>query len=83
MPKSNFKDTIDIKQGDLVTYREIKEIASRYKEKKIVPNGIGIVILIDDEFAKVYWIHAKSYLWVLVNKLSTFNILKDLEIRKH
>ena len=83
MSKNSFKDTIEIKQGDLVTYRAIKEIVSRYREKKVVPNGIGIVILIDDEFAKVYWIHAKSYLWVLVDKLSTFNNLKDLETRKH
>ena len=69
MSKSGFENTVKIKQGDLVTYRAIKEIASRYKEQK--------------EFAKVYWIHAKSYLWILVEKLSSFNNLKDLENKKH
>jgi len=83
MSKSGFENTVKIKQGDLVTYRAIKEIASRYKEQKIVLNGIGIVVSIDEEFAKVYWIHAKSYLWILVEKLSSFNNLKDLENRKH
>ena len=83
MSKGDFKNTVKIKQGDLVTYRAIKEIASRYKEQKIVLNGIGIVVLIDEEFAKVYWIHAKSYLWILVEKLSSFNNLKDLENKKH
>ena len=83
MSKSSLEDTSGIKQGDLVTYRAIKEIASYYREQNTVSNGIGIVILIDEDFAKVYWIHAKSYLWVLVNKLSTFNNLKDLKNKKH
>jgi hypothetical protein len=83
MSKGSLKNSSRVKQGDLVTYRAIKEIASHYRKQKIVSNGIGIVILVDDEFAKVYWIHAKSYLWILVDKLTTFKNLKDLKTTKH
>ena len=83
MPKDSLKNTIGVDRGDLVTYRRIKDIKTRYKDGKRIPNGIGIVISIDEEFAKVYWIHSKSYLWVLVDKLLSFNNLKDLETRKH
>ena len=29
--------------------------------------------MLDDEYAKVYWIHAKQFLWVIANKLTTFD----------
>lgn len=64
-----------IKVGDLVTYRSIQELNQENYQQKIIVHGIGIVILLDDEYAKVYWIHAKQFLWVFVSKLTTFENL--------
>ena len=58
--------------GDLVTYRSIQELTQENYQQKIIIHGIGIVITIDDEYAKVYWIHAKHFLWVMTSKLTTF-----------
>ena len=81
MPKGNFKQHIKIKIGDLVTYRSIKELTQENYQQKIVVHGIGIVISIDEEYAKVYWIHAQAGIWVLREKLTTFKNLEDLNPR--
>ena len=78
MCKGDFKSSNPIKQGDLVTYRTTKEIISHHYEKKIITNGVGIVINVTGGLAKVYWIYAQSYLWVWVDKLSTFDDLEDM-----
>lgn len=61
-----------IKIGDLVTYHSIQELTQENYQQKIVIHGIGIVIRMDDEYTKVYWIHAKQFLWVMTDKLTTF-----------
>ena len=76
MPEGNIQKCGDIKIGDLVTYRSIQELTKENYQQKIIIHGIGIVILLDDEYAKVYLIHAKQFLWVIANKLTTFQDLK-------
>jgi len=71
VPQSNFSQ-LPVQVGDLVTYRSIKELSEENYKQKIVIHGIGIVISLDDEYAKVYWIHAKQFLWVMADKLTTF-----------
>jgi YbbR domain-containing protein len=66
---------MDIRVGDLVTYLSIKELTQENYQQKITIHGIGVVVTLDDEFAKVYWIHARQFLWVMTNKLTTFNNL--------
>jgi len=73
--QSNLPECSGIKVGDLVTYRSIQELNQENYQQKIIVHGVGIVILLDDEYAKVYWIHAKQFLWVFVNKLTTFDNL--------
>ena len=75
MSQSNLPECNGIKVGDLVTYRSIQELNQENYQQKIIVHGVGIVILLDDEYAKVYWIHAKQFLWVFVNKLTTFDNL--------
>ena len=75
MSKSNLVKQDDIKVGDLVTYRSIQELNRENYQQKIIVHGIGIVVLLDDEYAKVYWIHAGRFLWVFINKLTTFENL--------
>jgi len=79
--KSNIKQHIDISVGDLVTYRSIKELTQENYQQKIIVHGVGIVISIDEEYAKVYWIHAQRGLWVLKDKLTTFENLEDFTPR--
>jgi len=67
--------------GDLVTYRSIKELTQENYQQKIIVHGVGIVISIDEEYAKVYWIHAQRGLWVLKDKLTTFENLEDFTPR--
>ena len=76
MSESNLTKQNCIEVGDLVTYRSIQELNQENYQQKIIVHGIGIVILLDDEYAKVYWIHAKQFLWVFVNKLTTFENLE-------
>ena len=76
MSKGNLTKQDCIEVGDLVTYRSIQELNQENYQQKIIVHGIGIVILLDDEYAKVYWIHAKQFLWVFVNKLTTFENLE-------
>lgn len=78
MPKGNFRECAEVEVGDLVTYRSIQELTKENYQQKIIIHGVGIVILLDDEYAKVYWIHAKQFLWVIADKLTTF---KNLEPR--
>jgi hypothetical protein len=73
--KGNIQQLSGIKIGDLVTYRSIRELTEENYQQKITIHGIGIVIFLDDEYAKVYWIHAKQFLWVMTNKLTTFKKL--------
>jgi hypothetical protein len=73
--KSNLEKRPNVKVGDLVTYRSIEELTKENYQQKIIIHGIGIVVLLDDEYAKVYWIHAKKFLWVVTDKLTTFNNL--------
>ena len=75
MFKGNLREQAKIEIGDLVTYRSIQELTKEKKKKKIIIHGIGIVILMDDEYTKVYWIHAKRFLWVMTDKLTTFDNL--------
>ena len=77
MPKSNFPQCRRIEIGDLVTYRTIKELTQENYQQKLIIHGIGIVVWLDDEYAKVYWIHAKQFLWVFANKLTTFKNFKQ------
>ncbi len=81
MSKSNIKEHIDISVRDLVTYRSIKELTQENYQQKIIVHGVGIVISIDEEYAKVYWIHAQRGLWVLKDKLTTFENLEDFTPR--
>ena len=74
MSKSNISQH-RITVGDLVTYRSIQELTKENYQQKFIIHGIGIVILLDDEYAKVYWIHAKQFLWVMTSKLTTFENL--------
>tara|TARA_R110000824_G_scaffold220429_1_gene407579 strand:+ start:371 stop:520 length:150 start_codon:yes stop_codon:yes gene_type:complete len=46
-------------------------------------DGVGIVVTIHENFAKVYWIYAKSFLWIMVDKLTPFDDLNDLKGEKH
>ena len=75
MSEGCFKKLTEIKIGDLVTYRSIQELNQENYQQKIIVHGIGIVVNLDDEYAKVYWIHAKQFLWVFVSKLTTFENL--------
>ena len=75
MSKGNLTKQDCIEVGDLVTYRSIQELNRENYQQKIIVQGIGIVVLLDDEYAKVYWIHAKQFLWVFVDKLTTFDNL--------
>jgi len=75
VPESDFPQQSHIEIGDLVTYRSIKELSQENYQQKIVIHGVGIVIQVDEEYAKVYWIHAQQFLWVITDKLTTFNDL--------
>jgi len=63
--------------GDLVTYRSIQELTKENYQQKIIIHGVGIIVLLDDEYSKVYWIRAKQFLWVMTNKLKTFDNLSS------
>ena len=76
MSEGNLPKRERVKVGDLVTYRSIKELTQENYQQKIIIHGVGIVVTLDDEYAKVYWIHAKHFLWVLSAKLTTFHKLK-------
>jgi hypothetical protein len=71
----NLEKCSTVKVGDLVTYRSIQELTRKNYQQKIIIHGIGIIVLLDDEYSKVYWIHAKQFLWVMTNKLTTFDNL--------
>jgi hypothetical protein len=73
--EGHLKECTKIKIGDLVTYRSIQELTNENYQQKIIIHGIGIAILMDDEYTKVYWIHAKRFLWVMTDKLTTFDNL--------
>jgi|TARA_R110000824_G_scaffold72530_1_gene185029 hypothetical protein len=79
--KSYLKECDRVEVGDLVTYRSIKELTEENFEQKILIHGVGIVVSIDDEFAKVYWIHAKQFLWIFADKLTTFTNLSKIAPR--
>jgi|TARA_E500000305_G_scaffold111160_1_gene121742 hypothetical protein len=71
--KGDLQKLKDVKVGDLVTYRSIQELTQENYQQKIIIHGVGVVVMLDDEYAKVYWIHAKQFLWVIANKLTTFD----------
>ncbi len=73
MSKGDLQKLKDVKVGDLVTYRSIQELTQENYQQKIIIHGVGVVVMLDDEYAKVYWIHAKQFLWVIANKLTTFD----------
>lgn len=79
MPESSVEECFGIKVGDLVTYRSIKDLTEQNYQQKIVIHGVGIVTVIDDEYAKVYWFHAGQFLWIISNKLTTFEDLTDID----
>ena len=81
MSKSNFAKCDKIAIGDLVTYRSIKELTQKNYQQKILIHGVGIVVSLDDEFAKVYWIHAEQFLWIFADKLTSFKDLDNLKSR--
>ena len=72
MPESDISECGGIGTGDLVTYRSIKDFTKENYQQKFIIHGIGIVVAVDDEYAKVYWLHARQFLWVTVAKLTTF-----------
>ena len=72
MPESNISECGRIGTGDLVTYRSIKDFTKENYQQKFIIHGIGIVVAVDDEYAKVYWLHAQQFLWVTIVKLTTF-----------
>ena len=76
MPKGDIRECAKVEVGDLVTYRSIQELTKENYQQKIIIHGVGIVILLDDEYAKVYWIHAERFLWVFISKLTTFSNLE-------
>ena len=53
MSEGDIKKCHEIEVGDLVTYRSIKELTQDNYQQKILIHGIGIVISLDDEYAKV------------------------------
>ena len=75
MPKGNLAQRGKIKVGDLVTYRSIDDLSQHSLQQKIIIHGVGIVVVIDDEYSKVFWLHAKQFLWVFTDKLTTFEDL--------
>ncbi len=75
MPQGHLSQ-LPIQVGDLVTYRSIKELSEENYQQKIFIHGVGIVVRLDDEYAKVYWIHAGQFLWIFATKLTTFHNLK-------
>lgn len=75
MPKGDLSQYRHVKVGDLVTYRSLKELSDENYQQKIIIHGVGVVVMLDDEYAKVYWIHAKQFLWIVADKLTPF---KDL-----
>lgn len=75
MSKGIVSKRAEIKIGDLVTYRSIREFSLENLQQKIAIHGVGIVITIDDEYCKVYWIHARDFLWIFTNKLTTIQDL--------
>ena len=79
MPEGYFEERRGIKIGDLVTYRSIKELTKENYQQKILIHGIGIVVSLDDEYAKVYWAHAKQFLWISAEKLTTFTNLDKID----
>ena len=81
MPESDFQQRDGIEVGDLVTYRSIQELSEQNFQQKILIHGIGVVVSMDDEYSKVYWIHAKQFLWVITNKLTTFKNLTEMSPR--
>jgi hypothetical protein len=72
VPESYIPECGRIGTGDLVTYRSIKDFTNENYQQKIIIHGIGIVVAVDDEYAKVYWLHAQQFLWVIIAKLTTF-----------
>ncbi len=81
MSEGDIKKCHEIEVGDLVTYRSIKELTQDNYQQKILIHGIGIVISLDDEYAKVYWIHAKQFLWIFASKLTRFSKLDKVTPR--
>ena len=77
MSKGNLEKYSTVKVGDLVTYRSIQELTKENYQQKIIIHGVGIIVLLDDEYSKVYWIRAKQFLWVMTNKLKTFDNLSS------
>ena len=78
MPKGDLSQCNQVKIGDLVTYRSIKELTQENYQQKIIIHGIGIIVLLDEEYAKVYWIGAKHFLWIMADKLTRFEDLNNL-----
>ena len=56
MSKGDLQKLKDVKVGDLVTYRSIQELTQENYQQKIIIHGVGVVVMLDDEYAKVYWI---------------------------
>ena len=59
---------------------KVSEILRSYGIKSVLKE-VWPVVSIDDEYAKVYWIHAQRGLWILKEKLTTFENLEDFSAR--
>lgn len=81
MPEGDLSKRDRVEVGDLVTYRSITELFKEVYCKTSVAYGIGIVIAIDDEYAKVYWTNAEQFLWISADKLTKIQNLDKVKSR--
>ena len=81
MLKSDLPQRDEIIIGDLVTYRSITELYREAFYKTVILYGIGIVITIEDEYAKVYWTNAEQFLWISLDKLTKIQSLDKVKSR--
>ena len=79
MSKSDLPERDRVAVGDLVTYRSIIELYREVFYKTIILHGVGVVIAIDNDFAKVYWTNAKQFLWISADKLTKIQSLDKLK----
>ena len=72
MCKGDFTERSSIKVGDLVTYRSIDSFLKEINYQNNVTAGMGIVLQLEDEYAKVYWLYARQSFWIIKDKLTIF-----------
>jgi hypothetical protein len=75
MSKGDLTERDRIKIGDLVTYRSIDSLLKEINYKTKITAGMGIVLQLEDEYAKVYWLYARQSFWIVADKLTIFKNL--------